>query len=153
MYKYFSYKISKTKGEVMQTIFHLAFNVTNLTRACEFYGDLLGSKQGRSTDTWVDFNFFGHQLSLHIGIPFKSEYTGVVDDIIVPMPHFGVILPFEEWKKIAQKLKAANTDFIIEPSLRFEGTTGEQYTMFFLDPFGNPIELKSFSDTKQVFNT
>ena len=137
----------------MQTVFHLALNVTDLRKAIDFYGDLLGSKQGRSTDTWVDFNFFGHQLSLHIGLPLKSEYTGVVENISVPMPHFGVILPYCEWTKIATKLKEANTEFIIEPTLRFKGLSGEQSTMFFLDPFGNPIELKSFSDMNQVFST
>lgn len=137
----------------MQTIFHLALNVTDLKKAGEFYGDLLGSKQGRSTETWVDFNFFGHQLSLHIGVPLKSEYTAIVENIAVPMPHFGVILPFDAWKSIATKLKEANTEFIIDPTLRFEGLVGEQHTMFFLDPFGNPIEFKSFSDMNQVFNT
>ena len=137
----------------MQTIFHLAINVTDLKIACDFYGDLLGSKQGRSTDTWVDFDFFGHQLSLHIGLPLKSEYTGIVESIPVPMPHFGIILPFSTWESIATKLKEANTEFIIKPTLRFKGGAGEQHTMFFLDPFGNPIEFKSFSDMKQVFNT
>jgi len=137
----------------MQTIFHLALNVTDLKTACNFYGSLLGSKQGRSTETWVDFNFFGHQLSLHLGTPLKTEYTGIVDNIAVPMPHFGIILPFSKWKDIAEKLKEAKTEFIIEPTLRFEGLAGEQHTMFFLDPFGNPIEFKSFSDNSQVFNT
>ena len=80
---------------MVQTIFHLALNVTDLKKACGFYGELLGAKQGRSTGSWVDFNFFGHQLSLHIGKPLKSEYTGKVDNIAVPMPHFGIILPLD----------------------------------------------------------
>ena len=137
----------------MQTVFHLALNVTDLKLACRFYGDLLGSSQGRSTDTWVDFNFFGHQLSLHLGLPLKSALTGKVDNISVPMPHFGVILPFATWETIADKLTQAEVEFIIKPSLRFKGASGEQHTMFFLDPFGNPIELKSFADSKEVFST
>jgi len=133
------------------TIFHLALNVTDLEKACDFYGGLLESKQGRRTDTWVDFNFFGHQLSLHIGTVLKSEYTGKVDNTAVPMPHFGIILPFDLWQRLADKLKAANTVFIIAPTLRFEDCPGEQYTMFFTDPFGNPIEFKSFSDSNEIF--
>lgn len=136
-----------------KTIFHLALNVTDLKKACDFYGDLLGAEQGRSSESWVDFNFFGHQLSLHIGIPLSSEYTGKVDGTAVPMPHFGVILPINMWKRLAEKLKAANIEFIVPPSLRFKGQPGEQYTMFFLDPFGNPIELKGFVQMDEVFNT
>jgi extradiol dioxygenase family protein len=135
------------------TIFHLAFNVTSLTKACEFYGELLGAKQGRSTDTWVDFNFFGHQLSLHIGLPLASEYTGKVDGTVVPMPHFGIILPVNTWKVMAKRLVKEQVKFIIPPTLRFENNPGEQYTMFFIDPFGNPIEFKSFLDINEVFNT
>ncbi len=134
------------------TIFHLALNVTNLKIACDFYGELLEAKQGRSTDSWVDFNFFGHQLSLHIGRVLNSEYTGKVDNIAVPMPHFGIILPLDLWLRMADKLIKAKIEFIIPPTLRFEGCPGQQNTMFFMDPFGNPIEFKSFSDNNEVFN-
>lgn len=135
------------------TIFHLALNVTSLKTACDFYGELLEAKQGRSTDTWVDFNFFGHQLSLHIGKVLNVEYTGKVDNTAVPMPHFGIILPFDLWQRMADKLQKANIEFIIPPTIRFEGCSGQQYTMFFMDPFGNPIEFKSFADSNEVFNT
>jgi len=135
---------------MQKTIFHLAINVSDLKKACVFYGGLLGAEQGRSTDTWVDFNFFGHQLSLHIGLPLTSSDTGQVDGIAVPMPHFGIILPLSTWKKMAEKLIKANIEFIIPPTQRFKNTSGEQNTMFFLDPFGNPIELKSFQDINEV---
>ena len=135
----------------MQSIFHLAFNVTNLDTACDFYSDVLGCKQGRRTDSWVDYDFFGHQLSLHLGEPFHVKPTGKVDKVIVPMPHFGAILPLEEWHSLAKKLQDFELNFIINPSVRFEGQAGEQYTMFFSDPFGNPIEMKSFVDMNQVF--
>jgi len=134
------------------TIFHLALNVTDLTKACDFYAGLLEAKQGRRTDTWVDFNFFGHQLSLHIGTVSPSEYTGKVDNISVPMPHFGIILPLAVWQRMADKLYKANIEFIIAPTVRFEGRPGEQYTMFFIDPFGNPLEFKSFLEINEVFN-
>ncbi|MCZ2723455.1 VOC family protein [Marinomonas sp. 15G1-11] len=136
----------------MHSIFHLAFNVTDLDTACEFYSNILGCQQGRKTDSWVDYNFFGHQLSLHLGQPFHVEATGKVDNIAVPMPHFGAILSFPHWNQLAQKLQNLQLDFIIAPSIRFEGQAGEQHTMFFTDPFGNPIELKSFADPEQVFN-
>jgi len=135
------------------TIFHLALNVTDLNKACDFYSNILGAKQGRRTDTWIDFDFFGHQLSLHVGNILKAEYTGKVDGIAVPMPHFGIILPLKHWKVMAKKLTEANFEFIVPPTLRFENQPGEQHTMFFNDPFGNPIEFKSFSDSKEIFNT
>lgn len=134
-----------------QTIFHLALNVTDLKQACDFYSGILGAIQGRSTDTWMGFDFFGHQLSLHIGKPLKSEYTGIVDNIAVPMPHFGIILSLDNWKSMAKKLTKAGIEFVVPPTLRFENQPEEQYTMFFIDPFGNPIEFKSLLDTKEVF--
>lgn len=136
-----------------KTIFHLALNVTDLKKTCDFYGELLGAKQGRSTDSWIDFNLFGHQLSLHIGVPLHSEYTGKVDSTAVPIPHFGIILPLDTWKLMVEKLINANIEFIIPPTLRFKNLPEEQYTMFFVDPFGNPIEFKSFLDMNKVFNT
>ena len=138
----------------MSTIFHLAFNVRDLDETRRFYGDLLGCKEGRSTDTWVDFDFFGHQISLHLGEPFAHEATGKVGDHMVPMPHFGVLLQMGEWRMLADRLEAAGTEFVIAPTLRFEGEPGEQATMFLLDPFGNPIEIKGMRDPAgQAFET
>ena len=131
--------------------FHLAFHVTNLDTAREFYGQLLGCTEGRSTATWVDFDFFGHQISLHLGKPFAAEDTGHVDDVMVPMPHFGVLLPMPEWRALAARLQSENLPFIIAPSLRFAGLPGEQGTMFFKDPSGNPIEIKGFADFETIF--
>ena len=133
--------------------FHLACNVTDLAAARDFYGRLLGAVEGRSTGSWVDFDFFGHQLSLHLGTPFATEATGRVGEHMVPMPHFGVVLPLEDWRALAARLEAAGTDFVIPPSVRFEGEPGEQWTMFFRDPSGNPIEVKGFGDMGAVFDT
>ncbi len=132
--------------------FHLALHVRDLDEAREFYSDGLGAAEGRSTETWVDFDFFGHQLSLHLGEPFASAPTGQVGDHMVPMPHFGVVLPLEEWKEVAERLESRKTDFIIKPSVRFQGEPGEQWTMFFQDPSGNPIEVKGFSDASGLFS-
>jgi len=131
--------------------FHLAYNVTDLAAARAFYGGLLGAAEGRSTDDWVDFDFFGHQLSLHLGRPFATEATGRVGAHRVPMPHLGVVLPLDEWRALAARLEAAEVDFVIPPSVRFEGEPGEQWTMFFRDPSGNPIEIKGFADMGAVF--
>jgi extradiol dioxygenase family protein len=131
--------------------FHLAINVTDLDAARAFYGGLLGGVEGRSTETWVDFDFFGHQLSLHLGTPFATEATGKVGDHMVPMPHFGVVLPLSDWQRVAGRLSAAEVDFVIPPSVRFEGEPGEQWTMFFRDPSGNPLELKGFAEMDAVF--
>lgn len=131
--------------------FHLAINVTDLDAARAFYGRLLGAVEGRSTETWVDFDFFGHQISLHLGRPFATEATGRVGDHMVPMPHFGVVLPLGEWRALAARLEAAEVAFVIPPSVRFEGEPGEQWTMFFRDPSGNPIEIKGFADRSGVF--
>jgi len=133
------------------SLFHLAYHVTDLNKAREFYGNVLGCVEGRSTDTWVDFSFFGHQISLHLGKPFETTDTGKVGDHMVPMPHLGVILPLDEWKKLSDKLEAANVDFVIPPAIRFEGEPGEQRTMFFYDPSGNPIEIKGFADFDSVY--
>ncbi|RZS80749.1 VOC family protein [Pigmentiphaga kullae] len=135
----------------MQSIFHLAYNVTDLDQARRFYGDVLGCAEGRSTDTWVDFDFFGHQISLHLGTPFKTERTGHVGDKLVPMPHLGVILLLEDWQALARRLREADTEFVLEPQVRFQGQPGEQWTMFFTDPFGNPIEVKGFKSFESVY--
>ena len=136
----------------MKSLFHLAYNVNNLEETRAFYKDLLGCKEGRSTDTWVDFDFFGHQISLHLGEPFKVRNTGKVGDHMVAMPHLGVILEMNDWKQLSERLKDANIEFIIEPTLRFSGEAGEQSTMFFTDPSGNPIEIKGFVNLDSVFD-
>ncbi len=138
---------------MMKSLFHLAYNVNNLEETRVFYRDLLGCKEGRSTDTWVDFNFFGHQISLHLGEPFKVRNTGKVGEHMVSMPHLGVILEMDDWKQLSERLKDANIEFIIEPTLRFAGEAGEQSTMFFTDPSGNPIEIKGFADLETVFDS
>lgn len=137
----------------MKSLFHLAYNVTDLDEARHFYGGLLGCIEGRSTDTWVDFNFFGHQLSLHLGEPFKTQATGKVGEHTVLMPHLGIVLEFANWQKLADTLSDANTEFVIKPILRFKGEKGEQYTMFFKDPSGNPIEVKGFKSLGTVFDS
>ncbi|MFK7959793.1 MAG: VOC family protein [Phycisphaerales bacterium] len=136
----------------MQTAFHLAYNVTDLDAARSFYGGVLGAAEGRSAETWVDFDLFGHQISLHLGEPFATQNTGRVGEHLVPMPHLGVVLPLETWRDVAKRLQAADIDFVLEPSVRFEGEPGEQWTMFFRDPAGNPIELKGFADMGRVFS-
>ncbi|MEP2531867.1 VOC family protein [Shimia sp.] len=135
------------------SIFHLAYNVGDLDQARAFYGGILGCTEGRSTETWVDFNFFGHQISLHLGETFATSATGCVGDKMVPMPHLGVILPQSDWRALADRLQSLNVEFVLEPFTRFAGKPGEQSTMFFRDPFGNPIEVKGFSDMSGVFAT
>ena len=137
----------------MPTPFHLAVNVTDLDRARAFYGGLLGCAEGRSTETWVDFDFFGHQLSLHLGAPFATADTGKVGEHRVAMPHFGVVLGYEAWRALADRLEAAGVDWVIAPTVRFAGEPGEQWTMFFRDPSGNPLEIKGFRDMDQVFSS
>jgi uncharacterized protein len=137
----------------MRSLFHFAFNVNDLEIARRFYGGVLGCREGRSTDTWVDFDFFDHQISLHLGTPFATAATGHVGGKLVPMPHFGLILALPEWQAMAQRLTAANTEFVLAPQVRFEHQPGEQWTMFFLDPFGNPIEIKGFRDLDAVYAT
>jgi uncharacterized protein len=136
----------------MQSLFHFAFNVTDLDEARRFYGGILGCAEGRSTASWVDFDFFSHQISLHLGTPFKTENTGHVGDRLVPMPHFGLVLNLPDWRAMAERLQAAGVDFILPPQVRFEGEPGEQWTMFFCDPFGNPMEIKGFASFEQVYS-
>lgn len=136
----------------MSTPFHLAFPVKDIASTRAFFGDLLGCEIGRSTDKWIDFNFFGHQLSAHVKPEELSQaHANEVDGKHVPVRHFGAILEWEQWHTLADKLKAHNTDFVIEPYIRFEGEVGEQATMFFLDPSGNALEFKSFKDPSQIF--
>jgi extradiol dioxygenase family protein len=131
--------------------FHFAYHVTDLDEARYFYTGALGAVEGRSTDIWVDFDFYGHQLSLHLGAPFANAATGKVGDHMVPMPHFGIILPLDEWNKLAGRLEERQTDFILAPSVRFKGEPGEQWTMFFRDPSGNPIEVKGLAPDSDIF--
>lgn len=135
-----------------RSLFHFAFHVTDLDEARRFYGGVLGCTEGRSTDTWVDFDFFSHQISLHLGEPFKTSRTGRVGDHLVPMPHFGLVMLLPAWQALAERLQAAGVDFVLPPQLRFAGQPGEQWTMFFCDPFGNPIEVKGFASLEGVFD-
>jgi extradiol dioxygenase family protein len=136
----------------MQSIFHLAFHVRDLDGARRFYGDVLGCAEGRSTDTWVDFDFLGQQLSLHLGPLLQTQRTGRVGDALVPMPHFGLVLALDDWQQLAQRLEAAGTEFVMKPQVRFEGQPGEQWTMFFVDPSGNPLEVKGFRSLDTVYS-
>ncbi len=133
-------------------LFHLAFPVNDLAEARRFYGDLLGCPEGRSSDAWIDFNFYGHQVVAHLA-PEECGHraTSAVDGDDVPVRHFGAILPMGEWEALADKLREAGTKFVIEPHVRFKGQVGEQATMFFLDPAGNALEFKAFKDIGQLF--
>ena len=134
------------------SIFHLAYTVRDLESTRKFYGDLLGCQEGRSTESWVDFDFFGNQLSLHIGQTIQElESDSRVDNVEVPLPHFGCVLDWDLFHNLADKLKLAGIVFIIEPTIRFEGMPGEQATMFFLDPDMNALEFKAFKDPSQIF--
>ena len=135
----------------MLTPFHLAYHVTSLHEARALYGGILGCREGRSTDTWVDFDFFGHQISLHLGTPFAVTRTGKVGDHMVMMPHLGVVLALDDWFELASRIEKAGIAFDIPPVVRFEGEPGEQRKMFFFDPSGNPIEVKGFKDFEGVF--
>ena len=141
--------------QVRAKVFHLAYPVKDKESTREFYSDVLGCQQGREAETWVDFDFFGHQLSFHVKPEaFEgSEPTNPVDGKNVPVRHFGAVLAWGDWHKLADKLKNRGTDFVIEPYIRFKGETGEQATMFFLDPSGNALEFKSFKDETQIFAT
>ena len=135
----------------MRSLFHLAINVRDLDESRRFYGGVLGCVEGRSTATWVDFDFFGHQLSLHLGPLLQTQRTGRVGDTLVPMPHFGLVLALDDWQTLAQRLESAGTDFVMKPQLRFEGQPGEQWTMFFVDPSGNPLEVKGFRSLDTLY--
>ncbi len=141
--------------------FHIAFPVDDLQAARHFYGTILGCTEGRSTDQWIDFNLYGHQIVAHLRPTTHGHNPAVatsgapngnmVDGHAVPIPHFGVVLSPTEWKELALRVRAARIPFIIEPYTRFEGQIGEQSTMFFLDPAGNALEFKSFTDLSQLF--
>jgi uncharacterized protein len=132
--------------------FHLAFPVTSLADARAFYGDLLGCPEGRSSDSWVDFDFHGHQIVAHLA-PEEARAVAAhdVDGDNVPVRHFGVVLAMNAWKALAERLRVAGTRFVVEPHIRFKGQPGEQATMFLLDPCGNALEFKAFADRTQLF--
>jgi extradiol dioxygenase family protein len=155
--------------------FHLAFPVDDLEAARRFYGGLIGCPEGRSAPEWVDFDFYGHQIVAHLVYPSPSGegqgvggassetsltptpslkgrgYSNPVDGEDVPVPHFGIVLPMDEWKELAERLESAGVEFVISPTIRFEGQPGEQATMFFLDPAGNALEFKAMADPAKLF--
>lgn len=132
--------------------FHYAFKVKDIASTKRFYVDILGCEEGRSTENWIDFNFFGNQLSAHVSNDMSAlDYCGKVDGINVPIPHFGCLLEKGVFERLQQKLEAANIEFIVKPYLRYEGKAGEQLTMFVFDLSGNPLEFKSFSKEDEVF--
>ena len=137
------------------TPFHLAFPVHDLDKARSFYGDVIGCRQGRSSDRWTDYDFFGHQLVAHlvddVAVQKQPADSNAVDGHDVPVPHFGEVLPWEQWHALADRLRASGIEFVIEPYIRFKDEPGEQATMFLLDPSGNALEFKAFRDPGQLF--
>ncbi|NRH27486.1 MULTISPECIES: VOC family protein [unclassified Pseudomonas] len=134
--------------------FHLAIPVHDLAAARHFYGQVFGCDEGRSSDHWVDFDFFGHQLVIHQApqMPHQAEaHSNAVDGHDVPVPHFGVVLAWDDWEALAERLQSLKTRFVIEPYVRFKGQVGEQATMFLFDPCGNALEFKAFKDISQMF--
>jgi len=133
--------------------FHLAFPVRDLVEARAFYGDLLGCPEGRSSNSWIDFDLYGHQIVAHLTIEnaAKDPSANSVDGQDVPVPHFGVVLTMDEWETLVARLRAAGVHFVMQPTVRFQGEPGEQATLFFLDPSGNALEFKAFADDAQLF--
>jgi extradiol dioxygenase family protein len=143
------------ESDTMLTPFHIAFPVDDIAAARVFYGTVLGCREGRSADTWIDFDLFGHQIVAHYKPRAASHAEAIhhnpVDGHDVPVPHFGVVLTMPKWEALAARLQAAGTKFVIEPYIRFKGEVGEQATMFFLDPAGNALEFKGFNDMSSLF--
>lgn len=131
--------------------FHLAFPVDDLDAARAFWGGVMGCAEGRSSDHWIDFDFYGHQIVAHLSGEAGDRASNAVDGHDVPVPHFGVVLEMAQWQELAGRLTAAGTRFVMEPTIRFKGQAGEQATMFFRDPAGNAIEMKAFADRSQLF--
>ena len=132
--------------------FHLAIPVNDLEKARHFYGAILQCPEGRTSELWTDYNLYGHQLVIHFQPGKEGEsHHNPVDGHDVPIPHFGVVLPWEEWELLSHRVKASGIPFVIEPYIRFEGLPGEQATMFFMDPCGNALEFKSFKNIGQLF--
>ena len=136
------------------TPFHIAFPVDDLAAARAFYGGVLGCPEGRSSQSWIDFDLYGHQIVAHQAPPTaQAAHANPVDGHDVPVPHFGVVLDLARWRALAERLRAAEVRFVIEPHTRFEGQVGEQATMFLLDPAGNALEFKAFADMDRLFAT
>ena len=133
--------------------FHLAIPVSNLEESVAYYRDTLGLREGRSSNKWADFDFFGHQLVCHVSNIINDQITNPVDGQEVPVPHFGVVLSIEKFEEFLLQINDKNIDFIIKPTIRFKGEIGEQRTMFFRDPSGNAIEIKAFKDMKKLFSS
>ncbi len=133
--------------------FHLAIPVSNLEESIAYYRDILGLAEGRSSNKWADFDFFGHQLVCHLSDNISEQITNPVDGEEVPVPHFGVVLSIEEFEEFLLQINDKNIDFIIEPTIRFKGEIGEQRTMFLRDPSGNAIEIKAFKDMNNLFSS
>ena len=132
--------------------FHLAFPVDDLAAARGFYGGLLGCPEGRSAEEWVDFDLYGHQIVAHLSPgALRARSTNAVDGEEVPVPHFGIVLSMGDWKALAERLQSGGVEFVIEPTIRFEGQPGEQATMFFLDPAGNALEFKAMAKPENLF--
>lgn len=144
--------LTPTTNPAMLSPFHVAFPVHDLELARKFYGETLGCPEGRSSPDWIDFNFYGHQIVAHLA-PEEAgtAQLNAVDGHGVPVRHMGIVLPREEWDAMAERLKAKGIQFIIEPYIRFKGEVGEQATMFFLDPSGNAMEVKAFSNIEMLF--
>ena len=133
--------------------FHLAFPVDDLEKTREFYINILGCREGRSSDRWIDFDMYGHQVVAHLIDKVEKVQTNPVDGDEVPASHFGVILDMKDWTSLSERLKSSGMNFIIEPHIRFKGEAGEQATMFFLDPCGNALEFKAFKNDDMIFAT
>ena len=133
--------------------FHLAIPVSNLEESVAYYRDTLGLREGRSSNKWADFDFFGHQLVCHVSNIINEKITNPVDGEDIPVPHFGVVLSIEEFEEFLSRVNNKNIDYIIKPTIRFKGEIGEQRTMFFRDPSGNAIEIKAFKDMGNLFNS
>ena len=136
----------------MSNVFHLAIPVHDLAQARAFYGGVLGCSEGRSSDSWIDFDFYGHQLVAHrVDARITALGEGHVDGVAVPIPHFGLAMSADDFHELAERLRAAGTSFLIEPSIRYAGKPGEQATMFLLDPSGNALEFKAYAHPEHIF--
>lgn len=139
-------------SDMVSASFHFSFLVDDLEKADHFYATIMGARRGRFAPNWADYDFYGNQLSLHLGKPMITSMVGKVDDVLVPMPHFGVILNRLQFDILADNLIKHEIAFIIPPKIRYQGKIGEQITMFFQDPAGNAIEIKSFNKSSEIFS-
>ena len=133
--------------------FHLAFRIDDLESTRRFYGGVLGCRQGREAETWIDYDFFGNQISAHLGPRPQQQLTSLVDGKPVPLAHFGVVIPWDDWDALHQKLAAAGAAFLLEPQIRFRDLPGEQGTFLVQDPSGNALEFKTFRSTEAIFSS